>query len=48
MRMHGHGTGSFVGGRHEESKGGDIHNSLSWSIDLAKLNPNCHNYSNYL
>ena len=28
---------------------GGIHNSLSRSIDLAKLNPNCHmNYLNYL
>ena len=34
---------------HERYQLGGIHNSLSQSIDLAKLNPNCHtNYSNYL
>ena len=49
--MRGHVTGSFAGGSSEDSKGvvGPIHNSFSRSIDLAKLNPNCHmNYSNYL
>ena len=44
--MHGHVTDSFAGGSREDFKGGDKHNSLSQSIDLAKLNPNCHvNYS---
>ena len=39
----------FMGSSHKDSMGGGIHNSLSQSIDLAKLNPNCHmNYSNYL
>ena len=39
--LRGHVTGSFTGG--------GIHNSLSRSKDLAKLNPKCHmNYSNYL
>ena len=48
MSMLGHVTGSFVGGSRERP-GDGIHNSLSRSIDLAKLNPNCHmNYSNYL
>ena len=31
--MLGHVTGSFVGGRRENSRGGGIHNSLSLSID---------------
>ena len=34
--------------RRTDFKGGGKHNSFSRSIDLAKLNPNCHmNYSNY-
>ena len=40
--MPGHVTGSFAGGSHERYQGGGIHSSHSWSIDLAKLNPNCH------
>ena len=44
--MHGQVTGSFAGGSRNDFKEGDKHNSLSWSIDLAKLYPNCHmNYS---
>ena len=44
--MRGHVTGSFAGGSRDRYQGGGIHNSLSQSIDLAKLNPNCHmNYS---
>ena len=41
-RMHGHMAGSFVGDNRKDFEGGDNLNSLSWSIDLAKLNPNCH------
>ena len=46
--VHGHVTGSFAAAP-RKIPGGGIHNSLSRSIDFAKLNPNCHmNYSNYL
>ena len=49
MRMRGHVTGTFEGGGREKYQGGGKLNSLPRSIDLAKLNPNCHmNYSNYL
>ena len=38
-------TGRFTGVATKDTRGG-IHNSLSRSIDLAKLNQNCHmNYS---
>ena len=48
-RACGHVTGSFTGGNRRLQRGGSKHNSLSRSIDLAKLNPKCHtNYSNYL
>ena len=46
--MHGHMTGSFVGGSHEDSKRREytIHFLGVRSIHLSKLNPNCHmNYS---
>ena len=43
--MRGHMTGIFAG-EPRKIPGGGIYNSLSPSIDLAKLNPSCHmNYS---
>ena len=40
---------SSLGGSPELQKDSDKLNSQSRSLDLAKLNPNCHmNYSNYL
>ena len=47
--MHGHVTGSFVGGSREDFQGDDKHNKLSQCIDLAELNPNCHmNYNSII
>ena len=38
-----------LGGSPELQKDNAKHNSQSQSLDLAKLNPNCHmNFSNYL
>ena len=46
--MRGHVTGQIHGGPPELPKDGSKYNSLSHSLDLAKLNPNCHmNYSNF-
>ena len=44
--MRGHVTGHVPRGPHRLQRDGGKHNSLSQSLDLAKLNPNFHmNYS---
>ena len=44
--MRGHVTGRVWRGWLQTSKGAGKHDVLSWSANLAKLNPKCHmNYS---